>query len=287
MYSPKTRKLLLIFLLVAWTATIVFINSRKPLRTCFFPQKNVSVIAANSQKTAALLNEVLLLLKLRKDSQCLALSEEILAVDPGNLDALWAKAEILRREYKFTESENLLNKILKVSPYHAPSLITLAYIRYHDDKLNDSLKIVNIVLKNCPDRENQALAYLMLGIINSKRTTKGWLLSKIQYGMQIKRNFDKAAQLAPEIPDVHLGLGTFFLKAPGFAGGDINKAIDELNIALEMAPDFATANARIAQAYKKKGDLEKYNFYIGRAKELDSDNEVLQEALQEKENEKS
>lgn len=286
MYAPKTRKFLLIFLIVAWAGTIIFINSRKPLKACFFPQKNASAITVNSQKTTALLNEVLLLLTYRKDNQCLALSEEILSIDPDNLDALWAKAEILRRQYKFRESENLLNKILKASPYHAPSLITLAYIRYHDDKLNDSLKIVNTILKNCPDREDQALAHLMLGIINSKRTTKGWLLSKIQYGMQIKRNFDKAAQLAPEIPDVHLGLGTFFLKAPGFAGGDINKAIDELNIALEMAPDFATANARIAQAYKKKGNLEKYNFYISRAKELDPDNEVLQEALQEKGNEK-
>jgi hypothetical protein len=46
-----------------------------------------------------------------------------------------------------------------------------------------------------------------------------------------------------------------------------------------MAPDFATANARLAQSYKKKGNKEKYNYYLQRAKELDPENEVANEEL--------
>lgn len=225
-------------------------------------------------------DNILKYLKLRQDELALKETQKLLSVKPDDLCALWAKAEILRRAYKFKESEELLKQVLAQCPEHASSLITLSYINYHDNKLSQALKILRQVLKQ-PDleRENEALVYLLMGSINAKRAAQGGFFSKFVYGTRVKGFFEKARFIAPDLSEVHLGLGSFYLFAPRIVGGDIDKAIEELEYAVKLAPDFATANARLAQGHKKKGNLEKYNFYIQRVKELDPENEVLKEMV--------
>ncbi|MFH0763232.1 MAG: tetratricopeptide repeat protein [Candidatus Omnitrophota bacterium] len=224
------------------------------------------------------LQDAFTMLKARKDKQAQVILEEVLMRQPQNLEALWGKAEILRRGRKFRESEALFNLILKKNPQYPPALLGLAYIRYNDNNLKEALQLVKRALKSeALTKDNKALAFMMLGSINSKRSTNGWVINKIQYGIQIKSYFLKAAMIAPELAEVHLGLGTFYLKAPVIAGGSLDKAIEELETAIKLAPEFATAAARLAQAYKKKNNPEKYNFYLQRAKELDPENEALQE----------
>lgn len=224
------------------------------------------------------INEALELLRVRKDNQALLIFDRILIGEPGNLDALWGRAEVLRRARAYKESEVLLKGILKKNPQHIPSLISLAYIAYKDDKLQEALQLINLVLANdYLDTHNQALAYMMLGAVNSRRCSQGHLFNKIKYGTQIRRHFLRAKSLAPDLPEVHLGLGTFYLLAPPIFGRNLDKAIEELESAVKIAPDFATACARLAQCYKKRGLLNKYAFYIARAKKLDPENEVLKE----------
>jgi tetratricopeptide (TPR) repeat protein len=221
-------------------------------------------------------------LKSRKDNLALVEIEKILSVEPDNITALWGKAEILRRNYKLKDSQVILNKLLSGDPRHTPSLITLSYIRYHDNRLDEALKILRQVL-NQPnlESEDRALVYMLMGSINAKRASLGGFLSKIAYGTHVWGYFERAKVLAPDLSEVRLGLGTFCLLAPKIIGGNLEKAIEELEVAVKLTPDFATANARLAQAYKKKGNLEKYNFYLQRAKELDPENEVLKEIAKE------
>lgn len=273
------RKYLLVILVIIGLVAGLYVARLKegtcPFKLKFKAQK---IECAKKDKPAKSLNNAFVLLKNRKDKDALAIFERILLTQPDNLDALWGKAEVLRRSRDYQESENLLNKILSKNPKHISSLISLAYIRYKDDRLNEARQLINQVLAtNSLDRENQALAYMMLGSINSRRSVKGWVFSKIIYGTQIKGYFLKAKELAPGLPEVHLGLGTFYLLAPAIVGGNLDKALEELELAIKIAPDFATANARLAWAYKKKGDLVKYNSYLRRAKELDPKNEVLKE----------
>ena len=217
-------------------------------------------------------------LKLRKDALAALEIEKILAIDPNDLCALWAKAEVFRRAYKFKESEALLKQVLSQYPGHASSLISLSYIRYHENKFEAAIRILKQVL-NQPDleRENKALAYMLMGSINAKKSSTGGLFNKLAYGLRVKGFFEKAKAIAPDLTEVHLGLGTFYLLAPSVAGGNVDRAIAELKYAVELTPDFATACARLAQAYKKKGSIEKYNFYLQRARELDPKNEALGE----------
>ena len=232
----------------------------------------------NKGARAPVINEALELLKIRKDKEALVIFDKILIDQPDNLDASWGRAEVLRRTRNYREAQIILNEILKKNPQHAPSLISTAYIAYKDDELNQALQLINRALESgCADKNNKALAYVMLGTINSRRSAKGLLFNKIKYGTQIKSHFLRAKSLAPDLPEVHLSLGTFYLLAPAIFGRNLDKAREELELAVKIAPDFATACARLAQCYKKQGIYDKYNFYIERAKNLDPGNEIVRE----------
>lgn len=227
-------------------------------------------------------NNAFMLLKTRKDDAASSIFAQILIEQPDNLDALWGKAEILRRKRDYSQAEALLDTILDKQPVHLSSLNSLAYIKYNQGSLNQASILAEQVIKNGrDDRDNTALAFLMLGSINSKRAAQGWLFDKIRFGRQIKECFLKASELSPDLPEVHLGLGTFYLLAPKIIGGNTDKAIEELELTVKLAPDFATANARLAEAYKKSGNKEKYKLFISQAKSLDPENEVLKQ-LEEK-----
>ncbi|MDD4894995.1 MAG: hypothetical protein PHW54_06780 [Candidatus Omnitrophica bacterium] len=265
---------IILILIAAILPFFIFRNMNCPLKRSS-AEKQVLVCSIDLEICR---QNLLRYLKLRKEGLAQAEIDKILSVERDDACALWAKAELLRRDYKFQEAEKLLNQVLDKCPGHASSLISMAYIKYHDNKFRDALKLLSQALKQPDlDRENVALAYLLMGSINSKKATQGGFISKIAYGTRIKGFFEKAKNIAPDMAEAHLGLGTFYLLAPKIVGGDIDKAVAELEFAVRLTPDFATANARLAQAYKEKGDLTKYNFYAGVAKKLDPENEVLKE----------
>jgi len=229
------------------------------------------------------IDDALMLLKSREDNAALVIFEKVLGSEPDNLDALWGKAEVLRRKSDYKEAQTLLNNILKQNPFHSSALLSLSYIKLKQDCLEDALKLVNRALVSSrSDKENQALAYVMLGTINASRAERSGFFCKITYGLRIKGYFLKARKLAPDLPEVHLVIGTFYLSAPKIIGGNLDLAIQELEQAVRIAAGFATANARLAAAFKTKGNLEKYNYYLKRARELDPQNEAVREIENEK-----
>lgn len=283
MQIKKHFIILLVFIFLALGATLILNLYRKNICLLSRQEKDLKKEEVKQISQTQLLDTALESLRIRKDQEALNNFEQIIAVNPENLYAQWGVAEVLRRTRKFDESENILNKILAIDPKHIPSLISLSYIRYKDDKLDEAVNLLNQALEiGCNDNNNRALIYMMLGSINSRRSQKGWLFSKIKYGTQIKSYFLKAERLTPDLPEVHLGLGTFYLLAPSLFGGNLKEAIKELELAVKIAPDFATANARLAQAYKRLGTNEKYDYYINRVKRLDPENEVLAQIYEER-----
>jgi tetratricopeptide (TPR) repeat protein len=246
--------------------------------------RTVKIIKPKELATQVSINTGLLLLKSRKDNQAMEVFENILSNQPNNYDALWAKAEILRRKNNFAEAESILNDILKQTKWaHLASLNTLAYIKYYNKDFSGAVFLISKVLNSQPlDNQNKALAFMLLGAINSKRAAIGGLMSKVINAGKIKPLFLKARELAPDLPEVRLSMGTFYLLAPAIIGGNLDKAIKELETTVGMAPEFVTACVRLAQAYKKKGMLDKYNYYISKARELEPENEALIEMLKEK-----
>ncbi|MFH1355391.1 MAG: hypothetical protein ABIH19_04515 [Candidatus Omnitrophota bacterium] len=265
------KRLLLILLVIICSGGFLWSLNADKRRACL-------LTPSLEDKQSFSLEQGLELLRVREDKLALVVFKQRLEQDPDDLVALWGKAEVLRRRRDFQESEEILNGILLRDNFSIPALISLSYIRYNDGKLEQAEDLLNQILKRgCHDKDNLALIYMMLGSINSKRSKRGWLISKIKYGTQIKSYFLKAQALAPDLPEVHLGLGTFYLLAPAFFGGNLEEAIKELELAEKIAPGFATVKARLAQAYRKHGQQEKYNYYLNQVKELDPENEVLEE----------
>jgi Tfp pilus assembly protein PilF len=279
MYSRKFRILLVVSLAIAWGViiSIYFLESARIARLKSRSSKAVISLAPRHKDKAVELNEADELLRVRNDKEAMKIYEMVLAEDPQNLPAMQGKAEVLRRARKFKDAEELYNRMEKIRPGNPGSLIGFGYIEYQAGRMDQAQKNFQQALK-APNisKRDQAIAYMLLGAVNSQRS-QGWLFNKLVYGTQIKGYFLKAYQLAPELPEVHMSMGTYYLKAPAIAGGNLDQALKELNIALEIAPDFATTNARLAQAYKAKGDLKNYNKYLQRTKQLDPENEVLPE----------
>jgi tetratricopeptide (TPR) repeat protein len=244
---------------------------------------SIALAPAQQNQAPTALKEAYCYLKFRNDSQALTCYENILKQDPGNTEALWGKAEILRRYHRYSEAEVLFNNILQKNSCHYGSLLGLASIDFIRGNYQKAIRSAHQILsaKNL-DPENKALSYLLLGASNSKLCSQGKILAKFKYGTQIKGYFLKAVDTAGDLPDTHAALGTFYLLAPGIAGGNLPKAQEELTVALKLAPEFATAHARMAQYYKKTGNQKQYDYYLARAQELDPGNEVLKELQNEK-----
>jgi tetratricopeptide (TPR) repeat protein len=244
-----------------------------------FPSGNTQAIISPEQPPPPVQTDKLLkFLKHRQDKEALAECKHILLTDQKNITARWAEAEILRRSYRYKESEELLLALLHDSPEHIPSLISLANIKYHANDLQEATKILSRLLSRSDlDNGQRALVYVVLGSVAAQKAAQGGLLLKISQGPRIKGYFLKAKALSADLPEVYLGLGSFYLLAPSLIGGDVDKAIKELETAFYLSPQFATVNARLAQAYLSKGDMVKYEFYFNRVKALEPDNAVLKE----------
>ncbi len=269
------KRFLLIFALILIISLLSIINNLPKALKEIFRIKKIEHI-----KTAYrpdLIEQGLSMLRKRNDLDALGIFEAALSENPLNIDALWGKAEILRRQRKYNESEQILNEVIKINPSHVSSLITLAYIRYHENKLSLAMELIKKAINSKGiDSENEAMAYVMLGTINARLASDNSLLNRLKYSTKIKPAFIKAIRLSPNLPEAHLALGTFYLLAPSMIGGNINKALVELQYSVKITPNFATANARLSQAFKKIGDEEKSKFYLEKAEALDPNAEVME-----------
>ncbi|MCX5713048.1 MAG: tetratricopeptide repeat protein [Candidatus Omnitrophica bacterium] len=276
------KKIILFFvaLLIA-LLVVLFILDKSGYPVLGFMRRKV--VCVKPLRKEARVGKALEFLRIRKDSQAEALLDEVLVSEPVNLDALWGKAEIFRRKYDYKNAQIFLRKVLKVNPKYYPARISLAYIQFRANEFNDAQKTIEDVLnEDCVDQDTQALSYVLLGNIFSTRSAKGNLMDKMRFTPLVKPYLDKGAEISPNLSEVHLGLGSFYLLAPALIGGSIDKAIEELEKAHKLAPDFATVNVRLAQAYEIKGDKTKFEFYLRRAEELEPNNEMLIEFMQTK-----
>ena len=216
-------------------------------------------------------------LNLHKDKKAEEIFNKIIALDPKVIEAEWGIAEVLRREHKFDKSKELLNKVIKLAPEFSPGYISLAYVKYIQMNFNESARLAARVLRQGEekvDRSNRSRAYLLLGGSKGMIAYYGGPLSKLINGATVWSNLKAAEVLQPESAEVKLGLGSFYLLAPSFAGRDLKKAEEYLKKAVEIDPLFADSHVRLGQVYKVKGDNAKYQQCLKKALEIDPENEL-------------
>lgn len=219
----------------------------------------------------------LIYLNLHKDKDAAEAFHKVLTLDPKVMEAKWGMAEVLRRQHEPEKSEELLKEVLRAVPDFPEPYITLAYIRYNQMNFNEAVKLAIKVLgqgENNVDRSNHVQAHLIYGGTKGMIAYYGGPLSKVINGTAILPSLKAAEKLQPDSPLVKYGLGNFYLLAPPLVGGDMEKAGEYLNKAIEIDPHFADAYVRLGQFYKIKGDNEKYNDCLDKALEIDPQNEL-------------
>ena len=222
----------------------------------------------------------LVYLNLHKDKEALETFNTVLSLDPKVIEAKWGGAEALRRQRRINESERILNGVIESVPSFSPAYISLAYIKYMQTDFEKTVWLALRVIKQgrqSVDLSNYTRAYLLVGGAKGMIASRGGALSKIINGMAVLPNLLKAEKLQPNSSAVLFGLGSFYFLAPKIAGGDIDKATGYFERAIEIDPLFADAYVRLAQIYRVKGDSEKSERYSRQAREIDPENELLQD----------
>ncbi|MFA4989297.1 MAG: FAD:protein FMN transferase [Candidatus Omnitrophota bacterium] len=253
--SPNRGRLLILLVLLGCGIALAYFALEKKALNC--PARIIA------EKPLRPVDQALDLLRVRKNKAALVILDKVLLSEPKNPDALWGKAEIFRRARQNKLAELMFQEVLDIKPDHWRALLSLAYIQYNEGNLNTALNLTRQAFSVCKTNcQGRALAYTLLGLINSARPFNGGMIARINRGLELKDCFLKAVRLAPELPETHLYLGIFYLEAPLLEGGSIKKAIRELKYALEIAPDFSKAGLLLAQAYAQDEHLYRAKYLM-------------------------
>jgi len=194
-----------------------------------------------------------------------------------DVGAKWDAAEVLRRQHKLEEAEEILKEVIKANPDFSPAYVSLAHIRYIQTDFEGSARLIVKVMQQGKDRaglNNYVEALTLYAAAKGTIANFGGPLSKIVNGNTAKRSVKEAERLLPSAPVVMYALGNYYLMAPPIAGGDLKKAEEYLNKTIEADPLFVDAYVRLAQFHKLKGDKDKFDFYLDKALGIDPQSEL-------------
>lgn len=102
----------------------------------------------------------------------------------------------------------------------------------------------------------------------------------IKYGMGAMREFETALKLDPDNVRARFGRAVGRLSAPEGFGGDVDGAIEDLELVCKKEP-FPDAYYYLGKAYQRKGALEKAKQAFQEALVLKPDHKAAAEALEE------
>ena len=215
-----------------------------------------------------------------KDDAAQTIFLEILAKAPDTIEAKWGLGEVARRKYNLTPASQTFEQLILQFPDFSPSYISLAYIKFNLKEYKQAIILAKHVIaqgQENVDTSNYVRAYLILAGANGMLAQNGGPLAKVVHGLGVFSLIKKAEKLQPECPGVYFGLGTFYLMAPGFAGGDIEKANLYLEKTISLDPHLIDAYVRLAQVYKQKKDIVKFKEYLSLALSKDPKNFLANE----------
>ncbi len=187
----------------------------------------------------------------------------LLAGLAGAQDSTAIRQEIktLMKHNKFTAAQ----KILELHKDKPNALYYLSVIHMVKGELDQAIDLAEEGLKKSNDK---AKFYELLGDIYAVKAQKSGMLSLVFVVPKIKKNWKKALQEDPRRLSARQKLFSFYLMAPGFAGGDPDQA---LKIAQETLPiDSLHAIVMLGQYYQqqKQKQPEKAEQYFIQAERM-------------------
>ncbi len=213
----------------------------------------------------------------RQPEQAREAFQRMLEQDQGSIEARWGIAETLRREHNYEMSVPILKTLTDEHPRYAPAYITLAYINYIQTDYEQTIRltghVINLGRRNV-DTNNYLRAHGLYAAGRGMLAHYGGPIAKAFNGPAVMRHLRIIEKIAPDSPIVTFGMGSYYMLTPKVFGQDLNKAEAYLKETIAADPLFADPYVRLAQIYRARGDMEKYNELIGKALELDPGNEL-------------
>ncbi|GIU73028.1 MAG: hypothetical protein KatS3mg004_0115 [Bryobacteraceae bacterium] len=156
-------------------------------------------------------------------------------------------------------------ELLKNSPEgRTPEGLWLAGRAWY--QLGDYKKAVDALEKLGQARPQDSDAWLWLGRAWGRRAETSNMLVAPSYASRSRQCFEKAVALNPRNAEALNDLFTYYLEAPGFLGGGVDKA--EALVAKIRAIDPAEAEYALAQIAEKRRQYESAEAHLRRAVEL-------------------
>jgi tetratricopeptide (TPR) repeat protein len=132
------------------------------------------------------------------------------------------------------------------------------------EKLADFDEAVDALKRSIELDPNIAEAHFFLGITWGRIGQTRGIFKSLSLVGPIKREMHRTLEIDPKHSGAHHVLGEILRQTPGFAGGSKKGAVQELEKALELGPNYTTVYTDLAEAYldihepeKAKATLEK------------------------------
>lgn len=131
---------------------------------------------------------------------------------------------------------------------------------------NEPEKAAELLEKAVAAKPNDAMRHYRLGEAYGVVAQQGGMLKAASTAGKVRDEFAKAVQLDPNFIDARLGLMEFYLRAPGFMGGDEDKAREQAT-EIRKRDAFAGHRAFAAILASKKDMNGARNEYIALVRE--------------------
>lgn len=115
----------------------------------------------------------------------------------------------------------ILNSTIQSSPQNAEAYHLLSRVYYALEKWDEAISAAERAVKAAPSNSNY---HLWLGrAYGMKAQHSGWMTA-LKFARKARDEFEKAVQLDGSNVQAHIVLADFYLDAPGFLGGGVDKA---------------------------------------------------------------
>ena len=165
--------------------------------------------------------------------------------------------------YNHTEYENSLKLLLPLSQKDGAELVLIGENYF---MLGDAKRATEFFQRAVTAEPTNSVYYHWLGRAYGRRAEISNPFSAMGHASKARQNFEKAVELDPRNSEAVNDLFEFYLEAPGFIGGGLDKALKVADRIAELnAAEGNYARARIEEKGKEYSSAEKH---LRRAMEL-------------------
>ena len=172
-----------------------------------------------------------------ESAAALSAANEIMQLDPGNQHARMIKAHAFLAQGKFAESKGVLEETLKINPNQRDAKYQLGFVLFKEGKLKEAETLFQQVYAQTPPD--------MRGLLGLTEVYS----SQGQFDRALKV-LDEAMQKYPKALMLNVAWGNIAVRA-----GKTDEAITMFRTVLAADQKNFDIHMRLAEAYRKKGDL--------------------------------